>query len=189
MSLSDWRAEWAGILEAADRITVFSRDSHDLVSSAYPVVRDRIAFIPHQLLVEVPQIVPCKGRNGRPVIGVLGNIGYQKGAAVLRDLSRLLADSGAAELVIIGNLDPTYVLAPPAQVYGSYHIKDIPGLVVRYGITCWLIPSIGPETFSYTTHEALATGMPVWSFNLGAQGGAVAAAAAERGHLNLRLQS
>ena len=36
--------------------------------------------------------------------------------------------------------------------------------------------SIWPETFSYTTHEALATGLPVLAFDLGAQGVAVAEA-------------
>ena len=46
---------------------------------------------------------------------------------------------------------------------------------------CWLIPSIWPETFSYAVHEALATGLPVFVFDLGAQ--AHAAAAAENGHL------
>jgi glycosyltransferase involved in cell wall biosynthesis len=113
-----------------------------------------------------------------PVIGVLGNIGLQKGAGVLRDLSRHLAQTGRARLVVIGNMDPSFALAGPAQVHGSYQISDIAGLVKRYDISHWLIPSIWPETFSYTTHEALATGLPVWSFDLGAQGEAVKRAVA-----------
>ena len=48
-----------------------------------------------------------------------------------------------------------------------------PALAARYGITDWLIPSIWPETFSYTTHEAIATGLPVWCFDLGGQADAV----------------
>ena len=32
---------------------------------------------------------------------------------------------------------------------------DIAHIVRRYGITCWLIPSIWPETFPFTTHEAV----------------------------------
>src|SRR5690606_33061326 len=84
--------------------------------------------------------------------------------------------------VIIGNIDPAYKLESSAQVHGSYQVEDIPALVARYGISRWLIPSIWPETFSYTTHEALATGLPVFSFDLGAQGDAVRAAAEEHGH-------
>jgi hypothetical protein len=66
-------------------------------------------------------------------------------------------------------------------VHGAYRREDIPGLVARYGIDRWLIPSVWPETFSYTTHEALATGLPVWCFDLGAQGAAVRSAALETG--------
>ncbi|MEM8582435.1 MAG: glycosyl transferase, partial [Pseudomonadota bacterium] len=59
---------------------------------------------------------------------------------------------------------------------GTYQSGDISALAERYGVTRWLIPSIWPETFSFTTHEALATGLPVHAFHLGAQGGAVSKA-------------
>lgn len=35
------------------------------------------------------------------------------------------------------------------------------------------MPSIWPETFSFVTHEALATGLPVYGFDIGAQGEAL----------------
>ena len=57
-------------------------------------------------------------------------------------------------------------------------MAEIPALVARYGITCWLIPSVCPETFSFTTHEALATGLPVLCLDLGGQADAVRAALA-----------
>ncbi len=53
--------------------------------------------------------------------------------------------------------------------------------MARYGITDWLIPSIWPETFSFATHEALDTGLPVWCFDLGAQSEAVRASLATGG--------
>jgi glycosyltransferase involved in cell wall biosynthesis len=124
------------------------------------------------MLAAVPQLPPPP-KGARPVIGVLGNIGPHKGAAVLADLSRRLARSGQADLVLIGNLDPAYRLARPAQIHGSYRIAEIPALAARYGITCWLMPSVWPETFSFATHEVLATGLPVYCFDLGAQGEAV----------------
>jgi O-antigen biosynthesis protein len=60
-------------------------------------------------------------------------------------------------------------------VHGGYQRSEITALAKHYGITDWLIPSIWPETFSYTTHEAIATGLPVWGFDLGAQGQAIRA--------------
>ena len=105
--------------------------------------------------------------------GVLGNIGVQKGAGVLQDLSHRLAAVKGAKLIVLGRVDPTYPLGATAHIHGGYLRPEIPALVARYGITDWLIPSIWPETFSYTTHEAIATGLPVWGFDLGAQADAI----------------
>ena len=132
----------------------------------------KLRLAPHEMLVDLPQLASPM-RSAPAVIGVLGNIGYHKGAAVLRDLSQMLDRSGVAKLVLLGQLDPIFTLAASATVHGGYQRADIPALVARYGITDWLIPSIWPETFSYTTHEALATGLPVWCFDLGAQGDAI----------------
>ncbi len=173
VTLADWQAAWARLMAAASRITVFSESSRALVAGAYPAAEGAIRLQPHALLAEIPRIAPGQRMEDRPVIGVLGNIGQQKGAAVVRDLSRALARTPAGGLVVIGNMDPAYRLAPPASVHGGYEWRDLPGLVARYGISAWLIPSVWPETFSFTTHEALATGLPVYCFDLGAQADAV----------------
>lgn len=184
--LGEWRKTWGALMQAADRITVFSQNSRDIVARAYPDCLERLAVTPHTLLHEVPPIEASRIEASRrqtdvPVIGVLGNIGSQKGVAVLRDLSQVLRKRSRARLVVIGNIDTAYALAPPALVHGDYKVQDIPALVARYGISRWIIPSVWPETFSYTTHEAIATGLPVWSFDLGAQGDAVRMAAERAG--------
>ncbi len=175
--LAAWRAAWGRLIEAADEVVVFSRDSGAHVQAAFaqakPVLR------PHPLLVEVPRVTPP--RSGRQVIGVLGNIGYHKGAVVVVDLARALERQGRTGLVLIGTMAPDFALPASAHQHGAYRVGEIPALVARYGITDWLIPSIWPETFSFTTHEALATGLPVWCFDLGAQ--AEAARAAPNGHV------
>ena len=176
-TLADWQRAWGALITAAERCVVFSENSAGLITQAYPQVANSIVLEPHQLLSAVPRIAPQT--QSLPVIGVLGNIGYQKGAALLQKLSRDLAHTRAARLVVIGQLDPSFPLAAPAQVHGNYEVRDLAGLVDRYGISGWLIPSIWPETFSFTTHEALATGMPVVSLDLGAQGDAVRKAAAQ----------
>ena len=112
---------------------------------------------------------------------MVGNIGYQKGAKVLVDLAHRFECSDQTSLVLIGNIDPEYALPASVLVHGTYRVDDIPALMARYKITHWLIPSIWPETFSFTTHEVLATGLPVLCFDLGAQGDAVRAA--PQGHV------
>ncbi len=180
VALADWQAHWGRLMALADKITVFSDSSRAIITEVYPEAAGAIRVEPHALLTAIPAISPAHHADGRVVLGALGNIGVQKGAAVLQDLSRRIARTPGLRdrlgLVVIGQLDPAYRLSAPAQVHGSYEWRDLPGLVARYGITHWIIPSVWPETFSFTTHEAIATGMPVIAFDLGAQADALKAA-------------
>ena len=174
MGLADWQSQWGALITAADRLVVFSDDSAAQVRMTYPAAAAKIEIVPHDLLDQIAAL-PQPAANTRRVVGVLGNIGFQKGAALLGDLAGTLHSQDAG-LVVVGTVDPAHL--PPASVivHGQYQLTEIPQIVARYGITDWLIPSIWPETFSYTTHEALATGLPVHAFTIGAQGNAVAKA-------------
>ena len=175
--LTAWQEAWKAFATRAD-LTVFSRDSAAQVTAVWPDVADRIRLRPHRLLHDVPRLAVPPLAAPR-VVAVLGNIGAQKGAGVVQALARHLAREGedAPRLIVIGNVDPAFALPSGVLVHGSYAVRDIEGLAARYGVTHWLIPSIWPETFCYTAHEALRTGLPVIAFDLGAQGAAVAAAA------------
>lgn len=178
--LAEWQAAWGGLISRADRLTVFSRDTRDIVLQLWPEAAGRTVICPHRLRVIPGRTVPPAARcGGPPVIGVLGNIGPHKGAEVLARLSAELARRDAARLVLIGTLDPTYHLMAPARIHGAYAPADLHALAARYGIAAWLIPSIWPETFSFTTHEALASGLPTACFDLGAQAEAVRSAGAQ----------
>lgn len=173
VSLETWQAAWHAMAAQAD-LVVFSPDGAAQVGAVWPDLADRIRIVPHRLRHAVPRL-PAPAPDAPVVLGVLGNIGLQKGAAVLRDLARRLAGMGpgAPRLVLLGKIDPSYALPASVPVHGPYAVEDLPALVARYGITHWIIPSVGPETFCYTVHETLATGLPVLAFALGAQGIAV----------------
>ena len=171
-SVADWRAAWGRLIDKADDIISFSNSSTQIFLTAYPSALRKMRILPHKMLVDFPQIQHPPRRSG-PVIGVLGNIGFQKGGGVLQNLSHKIAAIKGARLIILGRVDPVYTLDAAAHIHGGYLRSEIPALMMRYGITDWLIPSIWPETFSYTTHEAIATGLPVWGFDLGAQADAI----------------
>jgi len=166
VKLADWRAAWGDLLRAANEVRVFSNDGAAHVKAAYPDVTPTVVA---HTMGKLPARVPTP-KDSAPVIGVLGNIGLPKGAPVLEALGAHVDKDG---LVLIGNIDPTYVPGPNAIIHGDYSLSDIEDLTRSYKISCWLIPSICPETFSYTTQECLATGLPVWCFDLGAQAEAV----------------
>ena len=179
VSLAGWQTEWQKLVAGADEVTVFSQSSARIFRAAYPGAHSKLKLTPHEMLTKLPRLAQS-ARPLQPVIGVLGNIGAHKGAAVLQSLSEDLDRTAAARLVVLGRVDPTYPLGASATVHGGYLRHQIPSLTARYGITDWLIPSIWPETFSYTTHEAIATGLPVWGFDLGAQSDAIRAASGGR---------
>jgi hypothetical protein len=107
-------------------------------------------------------------------LGVLGGINEAKGGSVLKALS---THQRQRRIVIIGEMDQRFHLPKPHTLHGKYDRKQISDLAQEYDIGAWLIPSVWPETFSFTTHEALATGLPVMVFPLGAQAEAATKAA------------
>ena len=178
--LDRWQAAWKRFAAQAT-LTVFSENSAQHVAAVWPDLETAIQIEPHEVSVTF-DTMPARPANARPMIGVLGNIGQSKGAAVVQDMAKcLVRDRDAVcDMMVVGNIDPAFAMPGHLRVHGSYAVPDLPHLAERYGITHWLIPSVWPETFCYTVHEALLTGLPVLAFEIGAQGEAVRAA--ENGH-------
>ncbi len=172
---AEWRLHWGRLLKAADEIRAFSRSSHDLFAGSWPELRDRLSVVPHALLAPVAPVAPPPD-SAPMVLGIPGNLAAHKGAGVVCELARRLARSGRAKMVFLGQMAPEFSLPGNVLAHGPYRREDLSALAEQYGITHWLIPSVWPETFSFTTHEALATGLPVLAFDIGAQGEAVSAA-------------
>ena len=164
----DWRLLWNAVIRRAQEVTVFSQSSADLFSMAYPDAAPHIVLRPHRL-DDTPDPVTPGGLN----VGVLGSINRAKGGEVLVALGAAMRDR---KLLVLGEMDGQFRLKPPHAAHGRYERTEISQLARGYGIGLWLIPSVCPETFSFTTHEALATGLPVLGFDLGAQGEALTAA-------------
>lgn len=168
----EWRTTWGRVFAAADEVTVFAASGRDLVEAAYPDTRGKTVLRPHGLCT-----LPAAQPRGGGALGVLGGINRAKGGDVLERLAKQFP----RPIRVIGELDGRFRLPPPHLVHGRYMQTEIAALVDRYDIGVWLMPSIWPETFSFATHEMLATGLPVAGFNLGAQ--AEALRAADNGHV------
>ncbi|MEM6408848.1 MAG: glycosyltransferase [Pseudomonadota bacterium] len=182
-ALATWQARWGALIETAKQVTVFSRSSERIVTETWPGSAGRINLAPHHALNSVVPMTPLPHNippdmppNAPRVVAVLGNINHHKGGMVLRRLAHMTKQGHPFRLIVIGNVDPTLSLPAHLKVHGTYYGDQINPLARQYGVTDWLIPSVWPETFSFTTHEALATGLPVFAFDIGAQGDAVTAA-------------
>ena len=118
--------------------------------------------------------------DGRPVVGVLGAIGPDKGA---RRLERLVALTRERSLglrwVLIGYLDrgrePWQSDDGVFTMHGPYDSGELAALLEHYRVRLVAYPSAGPETFSFTLSEAWATGLPAIVPPIGALAERVAA--------------
>lgn len=167
-SMAEWRSAWGELLELADTVVFFSEDTKNVVSGAYPLREAQVRVCPHEVeplgeKLDIPVGGPMR-------IAVVGNIHLHKGAAIVTELAALLQRRlPEAEILVFGGLEARDI-PPNVRVLGQYRKEELAGLLQKHGITVGLFPSIWPETFSYVIHELASLGLPLVSFDLGAQG-------------------
>ena len=170
-TISLWKKSFAHFFEnTVDEMVVFSDAIKDIFVRAYPVLKTKIVVIPHNVRkyprIKIPE---HDGVN----IACLGNIcSYNKGALIIRQMCEYLKQSymyTGVRLFVIGNLsDGNSNIPDNLHITGQYNPDDLPEIIKNNQIDIIFIPSVWPETFSYTTSEAMAMGLPVACFNLGA---------------------
>ncbi len=164
-----WRAVWGELLELSTDILTFSQSSKDLLLQAYPRLdQQKIVLTPHKI-EPLPVVVPASHPEKKgTTIGILGALNYAKGSEVLKQLIRTVEQRGLdINVVLIGEIsDP--IKSARFKVTGRYKRDELPELITKNEIDIFLIPSIWPETFSYTTQEIMMMQMPLMVFDLGA---------------------
>lgn len=162
--MESWRTSWSAFFEkTVDEVVVFSEAVGQIFTSVYPQIDKKIKIIPHKTRsFPKAEVEPHKEVN----IAMLGEISlHQKGGEVVRKMCGCLDRYPDVRLIVIGS----YHNAPSnLRVTGKYAVEELPHIMKREKIDVVFIPSIWPETFSYTTSEAISMGLPVACYNLGA---------------------
>lgn len=167
-NIGDWRASWRGLLLSADGIVTFSKSSVYLLHKAYPEIpMGNFSVVPHE--VDAFSEISVAITNSAPLcIGIVGHIGFHKGAMIVQNLSReIKRQKRNVKIVIIGDIE---VNCPSAivQETRAYRHDQLPRLIEESGANVMLFPSICPETFSYVVEELINLQLPVACFDLGA---------------------
>jgi glycosyltransferase involved in cell wall biosynthesis len=170
-----WRLRWGEMLQVADEVVHFSHSSRDLLTRAYPILRDdQWVLRPHQVAAAKSSFNYPRGETGMRV-AVVGHISRHKGSTVVLDLIRQARRQKVdLQVVVIGTLDAVDDAEQVLQT-GTYQPEDLAELLAQHRVHMALMPSICPETFSYVTHELMQIGVPLISFKIGAQAEAVSA--------------
>ncbi len=167
--IDTWRLLWDRLLHLSSSILCFSQSSKEILLKAYPGLESaNIEVLPHKVTDMTPLSLPPKEKDAPFTVGVLGAINYAKGAAMVKDLvSRIDAEDLNINVVVIGEITEP-IESPHYSLTGKYQRNILPEIIQHYHVDLFFIPSIWPETFSYTAEEIMQMELPLMVFDLGA---------------------
>lgn len=171
-----WREKWAKFLLSTDELVYFSHASLALLTRAYPQLREHqgLSFQPHQI-PEFPATRLEFDLGAELRIGVVGRIGKQKGASIVGEMLEVMdADGGGGHITIFGSCDKI-LHSNRLTITGTYERDRLPILMAEHRINMVVFTSICPETFSFVISEVMSMGLPIVTFDIGAQGERVGA--------------
>ena len=168
VDIVQWRDLWKSLFDQSDTILVFSNSSKEIILKAYPTIEDKIVITPHTVKDLSPITIQKKVNQTTTTIGILGAINYVKGAEIIKQMVQIIErDHLDINIIVIGEITEP-IQSKHFHVTGRYERDSLPQLIREHQIDTFLIPSICPETFSYTTQEIIMMDLPLMVFNLGA---------------------
>lgn len=155
-------------LQDARRVVAPSADVRDRLARYFPDVSIEVEALEPPV---TPAPLPTRSPQERVRVALLGAIGDHKGYRVLLDCARDAARRDLpVEYVVIGYTADDERLLRTGKVFitGRYAEEEAGPLLARERPTLAFFPSVWPETWCYALTPALAAGLPVVAFDLGA---------------------
>lgn len=157
------------LLEGADM--VIAPDESVLKEFEHYIKLKNKKIIPHGVNIEsFGKLIKNKKQNFKEKnIAFVGVITQHKGLNIVKDLINHNKEEnttyhffGLSNDAYLNENHNNYIY------HGTYKQTDLPRLLIKNKIDLVLLPSILPETFSYTLSETILAGIPCVSYNLGA---------------------
>lgn len=169
-NICEWRSLHGKALALADRIVVPDQDVADRLARYLPSINFEV--LPHEdidlkaIKVKKPQLEP----NQKLRVVIIGAIGKIKGFNVILASAKRVQQQGLPiEFIVMGyTMHDALIKEAGVVVTGKYleheALDKLNGLNPH---VVWL-PSIWPETYSYTLSLALQASLPIYAFDIGA---------------------
>ncbi|MNW42157.1 bifunctional 3-demethylubiquinone-9 3-methyltransferase/ 2-octaprenyl-6-hydroxy phenol methylase [compost metagenome] len=165
-SIQRWRKEWKSVINSCDEIIAFSGSSAELLEKVYGKV-ENLKVVPHQVDY-IPKLNNRRHSHIGLNIGLLGILNFHKGLEIVRQMLHLISSRKLnVRIILLGSSEGNLIDSNFVET-GRYSPESLPRLAIENEIDLFFISSIVPETFSYTTEEAMKMGLPVAVFDLGA---------------------
>ena len=169
ISVPALRERSAAWLRAARRVLAPSADTAERLKRHFRGLE--VLVQPHRAAAEPIALPPRPAGRRRLRVALIGAIGEHKGYEVLLACARDAARRRLPlEFVVIGYTQDDAALIATGRVFitGRYTEGEAPYLLGRERPDVAWLPSVWPETWSYTLDYALGLGVPVVAFDLGA---------------------
>lgn len=165
-SLARYRQVMHRILQGAAQVLAPTSYAAGIVRAVYPDID--ITVRPHQLTIPLAHTFQPAFAQAEPLtIAMLGVMWEPKGESWFRYLRDVVAaEKLPVRLVAIGE---NRKREPGICYTGRYRREKVSQVLAQAQTAVVLCPSTFPETYCYTASEAMLSGYPVLSMNLGAQ--------------------
>lgn len=168
--IAAWRRQHESLLMAADKVIVPDQDVADRLSGYFTKLKcevkahddaDNMRRRGHQSVI---------GSQEKLRVVVIGAVSKMKGYEVLRNCARDARRRRLAiEYYLLGySLDDKLLEAEGVNVVGKYLDSEALKRLEKLDPHAVLLPSIAPETYSYTLSLAFQAGYPIFAFDIGA---------------------
>ncbi len=165
-SADKWREIWGSFLAECDDIILFSENTKSYFDYWYKDLKN-IRVVPHKVDYIEP-VREYEKKSGVITIASIGNFMKTKGSDILCEMAEIIKKDGLKARIVIIGPDLENCKERSIIFNGRYKKEELPELIEKYETDIVFIASVWPETFSYTTEEAMKMGVPVAAFDIGA---------------------
>lgn len=167
--IREWRYLHHRVLKFAEKVWVPSRDVATRLLRYYPDVEFTIA--PHDDVRAVATNYPDNfAPHDKLRIVIIGAIGKMKGFDILHRCAKDAQKRNLPlEFIILGHsINDRLLNRAGVFITGMYQDDEAFDILRSLNPHVIFLPSIWPETYSYTLSIALGTGLPIFAFEIGA---------------------
>lgn len=167
--IATWRQTNHAMLRSARSITVPNETSVPRLLRYFSDLH--INVIPHHPEINPKQTIPVPTPGfGKLRVIVIGGINKMKGYDILLACAAAVKrDRLPIEFIVMGfSMDDATLLEQDVIMTGKYKEEDALALLAELKPDMVWLPSVWPETFSYTLSIGLTAGVPIVAFDIGA---------------------
>jgi glycosyltransferase involved in cell wall biosynthesis/GT2 family glycosyltransferase len=163
-----WRLRYAWQFQDAERVLCPSEDMKQRLDQFG--IGERAIVVPHEPvpLSDWPLSIPKPGKGPLRIV-LLGTLANHKGSRIVAPVVET-APRGMLAVHCIGELEDTFPPEAAALVTstGRYQDDDLPALIQKARPHVIWLPSVAPESYSYTLTAAIDAGLPIAATRFGA---------------------